>query len=206
MNLRLTSATLTPASRARAGQRERHIGLGLRPEIDRPVIDLVRNRFEEHRIGREVGSAADHVHRRARHAQLLASRRVELGHFGDRRHLPQQAREHRSATRRACRRPRQLVVHPTGFRFRERTDRSWPPPAPPARAAGGPARPCIPASKKISRTPFEIRATQTTATKNNTYLRNSRPRNFAPAPSVWTATVSLCRSFMRSPHRSARRA
>ena len=48
------------------------------------------------------------VRREARHAQLLAAGGIELGQFGDRRHLAQAGAAHRSATRPACCRPRKL--------------------------------------------------------------------------------------------------
>ena len=45
------------------GKRKRHIGLGLAPEINRPVIDFARYRFDEFRILGEVGFARYHIHR-----------------------------------------------------------------------------------------------------------------------------------------------
>src|SRR5438477_132279 len=56
---------------ARPGERDRHVGLGLAPEIYRPVIDLAGQRIDELAVLRVVDLAADHVHGEARHAQLL---------------------------------------------------------------------------------------------------------------------------------------
>ena len=75
---------------ARAGERQRHVGLGLPAKIDRSVVDLVRNGFRELRVLGEVGLARHHVHGQARDAQLLVAGRIELRELGDRRHLPQQ--------------------------------------------------------------------------------------------------------------------
>ena len=74
----------------RAGERQRHVGLGLPAKIDGSVVDLVRNCFGEFRILGKVGLACHHIHGQARDAQLLAPGRVELRELGDRRHLPQQ--------------------------------------------------------------------------------------------------------------------
>ena len=71
----------------RAGERQRHVRLGFAAEIDRAVIDLVRHRFGEGRILGDVIAAADHFHGEPRHFELLVAGRVDLGEFGDRRHL-----------------------------------------------------------------------------------------------------------------------
>ena len=76
-----------PGIAPRAGERQRHVRLGFAPEIDRPVINLVRHRFGEGRILGDVIAAADHFHGEPRHFELLVAGRVDLGEFGDRRHL-----------------------------------------------------------------------------------------------------------------------
>ena len=75
---------------ARAGERQRHVGLGLPAKIDGSVVDLVRNGFCELRVLREVGLACDHVHGQARDPQLLAAGGIELRELGDGRHLAQE--------------------------------------------------------------------------------------------------------------------
>ena len=93
---------------AGAGQRQRHVGLGLAAEIDRPVIDLVGDGFGEFRILGEVEPAIDHVHGQARHPQPLLAGGIDLRQFGDGRHLPQQPQRIESALLDRARRPRQL--------------------------------------------------------------------------------------------------
>ena len=93
---------------ARAGERQRHVGLRLAAKIDRAVIDLVRDRFGEFRLLGEVGLACDHVHGQARDAQLLASGRIELRKLGDRRHLAQQPQPVKTPLVDGACRPRQL--------------------------------------------------------------------------------------------------
>ena len=74
-----------------AGQRDRHVGLGLLAEIDRAEIDVLGECFGEARVARVVGAAADHVHGEARDLELLLALAVELDELGDRRHLAQEA-------------------------------------------------------------------------------------------------------------------
>ena len=95
-------------SAADAGERQRHIRFGFATEIHRPVIDLVRHGLGELRLGGEVGAAADHVYRQARHAQALLARGIELGQFRNRRHLAQQALGIELALLDRAGRPRQL--------------------------------------------------------------------------------------------------
>ena len=104
IDLRDTHPGVTPG----AGNRERHVGLGLAAEIDRAVVDFMGDRLGELRILGIVGVAADHVHGKARHAQLLAPARIELGKLGDRRHLPEQAQRVETALLERTRGPRQL--------------------------------------------------------------------------------------------------
>lgn len=91
-----------------AGDRQGHVGLGIAAEGDRPVVDAPRHGLGELRLARQVGLAADHVHREARHAQLLAALGVELRELGHRRHLAQQAQRVEPPLLDAARRPRQL--------------------------------------------------------------------------------------------------
>ena len=76
---------------ARAAQRDGHVGFGVAPKTDGPVVRPVCARRGEPRILRQVGAAADAVGRKARHAQLLDPLRIELDIFGDRGRLMQQA-------------------------------------------------------------------------------------------------------------------
>ena len=93
---------------AGAGQRQRHVGLGLPAEIHRPVIDLVGDGFGEFRILGEVEPAVHHVHGEARHPQALLAGGIDLRQFGDGRHLPQQPQGIEPALFDRARRPRQL--------------------------------------------------------------------------------------------------
>ena len=93
---------------AGAGQRQRHIGLGLPAEIDRPVIDLVGDGLGEFRVLGEVEAGVDHVHGEPRHPQPLLAGRIDLRQFGDGRHLPQQPQGVEPALLDRARRPRQL--------------------------------------------------------------------------------------------------
>lgn len=93
---------------ARAGQRQRHVGLGVPAEIDRPVIDLVRNRLGELWIPRQVDPTVDRVHRQPRDPQPLLAARVHLGELGDPWHLTQQPQRVEPALLDRARRPRQL--------------------------------------------------------------------------------------------------
>ncbi len=79
--------TAVPAG-ARNGQR--HVRLGLAPEIDRAIVDLVGNGQSELVVLRIVGVAADTVHLLARHAQAFAPGLVEKRQLGDRGNLPEQ--------------------------------------------------------------------------------------------------------------------
>ena len=92
----------------RAGERQRHVGLGFAAEIDRAVIDLVRHRLGEARLLGHVVAAADHFHGEPRHLQLLVAARVDLGELGDRRHLAQQPQRVEAALLQRAGRPGQL--------------------------------------------------------------------------------------------------
>ena len=63
----------------RAGERQRHVGFQLAPEIDRAVIDLVGDGLGEFRVFRVIDLAADNVHGEPRHPQLLVAGGIELG-------------------------------------------------------------------------------------------------------------------------------
>ena len=93
---------------AGAGQRQRHIGLGLPAEIDRAVIDLVGDGLGEFRVLGEIEAAVDDVHGEARDPQPLLAGRVDLGELGDGRHLPQQPQRVEPAVLQRARRPGQL--------------------------------------------------------------------------------------------------
>ena len=97
-----------PGVAARARDRERHVGLGLAAEIDRAVIDLLRDRFGELRVLRQIEPAADHVHGEARDAQLLLAGRIELRQLGYRGNLAQEAERVEAALLERARRPGQL--------------------------------------------------------------------------------------------------
>lgn len=92
----------------RAGDGERHIGLGLAPEIDRPVEGAACHRLGEARLLREVQLAVDHVHGQARDFQALLPGGVDLGQLGDCRYLAQQAQRVEAALVESAGRPRQL--------------------------------------------------------------------------------------------------
>src|SRR5262249_53474667 len=91
-----------------AGNRQRHIRLGLAAEIDRAVIDLARHRFRELGIIGEVGAAGNYVHGEPRHAQPLFAGGVELGELGGGGHWPQYPQGVEAALLDRGRRPRQL--------------------------------------------------------------------------------------------------
>ncbi len=74
----------------RAGERQRHVGFRLAPEVYRPVIDLVGDGLGEFRVFRVIDLAADNVHRESRHTQLLVAGGIELRQLGDSRHLAQE--------------------------------------------------------------------------------------------------------------------
>ena len=93
---------------ARSGKRQRHVRLGFAAEIDRAVIDLVRHRLGEGRVLGDVIAAADHFHGEPRHFELLVAGRVDLGEFGDRRHLSQQPQRIETALLQRAGRPGQL--------------------------------------------------------------------------------------------------
>jgi len=93
---------------ARAGERQRHIRLGLAAEINRPVIDLVGDGFFELRILGEIGAAIHRIHGEARHPQALLAGGIELRQFGDRRHLFQQPQGVKPAILERALRPWQL--------------------------------------------------------------------------------------------------
>ena len=92
----------------RAGERQRHVGLGFAAEIDRAVVDLVRHRLGEARLLGHVGAAADHFHGQPRHLQLLVAAGVDLGEFGDRRHLAQEPQRVETSLLKRTGRPGQL--------------------------------------------------------------------------------------------------
>src|SRR5262249_19252531 len=75
-----------------ARERERHVGLGLAPEVDRPVIDAPRHRLGEFWV---LGTIAGHqgLLEKAlrRNTRLLLTRGIELAELRDRRHLAQKA-------------------------------------------------------------------------------------------------------------------
>jgi len=93
---------------AGAGQRQRHIGLGLAAEIHRPVIDLVGDGFGEFRILGEVEPAVHNVHGETRYPQPLLAGGIDLRQLGDGRNLAQQPQGIESALLDRTRRPRQL--------------------------------------------------------------------------------------------------
>ncbi len=78
------------AARAHA---DRHVGLGLLPEIDGADVGLAALRVAERRLLRAVLAGPDHVHPEARHRDLLATLRVELRDVGHFRHLAQELQE-----------------------------------------------------------------------------------------------------------------
>ena len=97
-----------PRVASRPRQRQRHVGLGFMAEINRAVIDLVRDGLEEFRVVGEVALAADDIHGQVRDAQLLAAGRVELGELGNRRYLTQQPQSVEAPLLLIALRPRQL--------------------------------------------------------------------------------------------------
>src|SRR5207237_1397881 len=78
MSLRLTSATLTPASRR------------VPAEVDRTVEHLLGHGLGEFRVLRIVLLARNHVHGEPGDFQLLDAGGIELRQLGDRGHLAQQ--------------------------------------------------------------------------------------------------------------------
>ena len=69
IDLRDADAGVAP----RAGERQRHVRLGFAAEIDRAVIDFVRDGLGECRLFRDIGVAADDVHGQPRDPQLLVA-------------------------------------------------------------------------------------------------------------------------------------
>src|SRR6185437_8248302 len=80
----------------------------LTAEIDRAVIDLVRHGLGEGRVLGHVVAAADHFHGEPRHAQLLVAAGIDLGEFGDGRHLAQEAERIEAPLLQRAGRPREL--------------------------------------------------------------------------------------------------
>ena len=78
------------AGGAARGPGDRHVRLGLLAEVHRAVPGLAAPRLRELGVLREVGVAADDVHREARHAQLLAARLIEPRDLGDGGRLAQE--------------------------------------------------------------------------------------------------------------------
>ena len=74
---------------AAAGRRagDRHVRLGALSEVHRPVVHGALGGDPELLLLRQIGAAADRVHRQARDAQLLATVRIDPDHLGDRRGL-----------------------------------------------------------------------------------------------------------------------
>ena len=79
-----------PGVTSGAGYGERHVRLGFPAEIDRSIVDFASHRLGELWFLRKVSPARHHVHGEARHPQPLLAARIELGQFGDSRHLSQQ--------------------------------------------------------------------------------------------------------------------
>src|SRR5215472_19204609 len=52
-------------------ERESHIGLGLAPKVNWPIVDLVGQCLAELRLLRKVLTVTDHIHGELRHAELL---------------------------------------------------------------------------------------------------------------------------------------
>ena len=92
----------------RAGERQRHIGLALAPEINRPEPRLLGHRIGEARVVRVVRARADHVHLEPRDAKLFLAGGVELRQLGDGRNLAQEAERVEAALVEGRGRPRQL--------------------------------------------------------------------------------------------------
>src|ERR1051325_1627856 len=81
-----------PVFAPQASHRQSHVRLGLSPEIDRTEIDLAFQRAEKRRILGEIFLTADDVHGDTRDANLFTTCGIELGQFGNRRHLTHHAR------------------------------------------------------------------------------------------------------------------
>ena len=91
-----------------AGNRERHIRLGLAPEIDWPVIYLARYSLRKLRVVGEVGAAGDHVHGQPRDPQTLFAAGIELRKLGNGGYLAQQPQCIEAALLNGACRPGQL--------------------------------------------------------------------------------------------------
>ena len=104
VDLRNAHAGVAP----RTGKRQRHVRLGFAAEIDRPVIDLVRDGLGEFGLGGIVDAAADNVHGESRYTELFVARGVDLREFGNRRHLAQEPQGVEAALVERAVGPRQL--------------------------------------------------------------------------------------------------
>ena len=81
------------AGLAARAHRDRHVGLGLLAEVHRAEPGLARARVLERGLLRAVLVGAGHVHRQARHRELLAAPGIDLRDIGDGRHHAQQLEE-----------------------------------------------------------------------------------------------------------------
>ena len=159
----------------RAGERKRHIGLRLAAKIDCSVIDFVGDRLGEFRVCRQIEIAANHVHGKARHAQLLPAvciQQRKLGHGGN---LPQQPQSVEAALLDGAGGPRQLGG-PADWLSSPEWCSILAAAARPARGGYERARSVLLIGGQISKTPLASSATHATATNSATYLRNSWPR------------------------------
>ena len=77
--------------RSNAGHGNRHVRLRLGDEVNRPIIDFVGHCLNKRGIVRMIHVAFDDIGRLSGHAELLASRRIELHDFAQRGHLMHQA-------------------------------------------------------------------------------------------------------------------
>ena len=74
-------------------QGDGHIGLGLLEKMDGAEIGKPGPRLAKGRLSRAVGGSADAIHGETRHANLLASARVQPAGLGDGRDLAQQLQQ-----------------------------------------------------------------------------------------------------------------
>ena len=88
--LQIDLGNADPGILAGAGQRQRHVGLGLAAEINRAIVDLAGDGFGEFRILGKVEPAVDHIHGKPRDPQPLLAGRIHLRQFGNGGHLAQQ--------------------------------------------------------------------------------------------------------------------
>src|ERR1700743_2136747 len=72
------------------GERNRHVGLGAAPKLDRTEPYFVGNGLNEARILRKVSVTADRIRLEPGDFELLFPLAVEIGQLGDRRDLPQE--------------------------------------------------------------------------------------------------------------------